>query len=119
MVLGSERPRAHCCEPMGQGETGAAFSLTRHADGAQVPGAVSWSGPTLVLDPSADLTPGADYLAKVSRAARDVSGHPRYSGAAVTDALRFNGDAYGDGTASPFGTASGDNLQGAFQVVGG
>jgi hypothetical protein len=43
----------------------------------------------------------------------------RYAGDSVAGALRFNADAYGDGSSNPFGVASSDNVEGAFQVIGG
>jgi hypothetical protein len=43
----------------------------------------------------------------------------RYAYTAVADAFRRNGDAYGDGSSSPFGTPVADARQLSMEAVGG
>ena len=62
------------------------------------------------------LTAGAYWVGLHSGGTTVVA---RYAGDTVSGALRFNADAYGDGSASPFGAASSDDVEGAFQVIGG
>jgi hypothetical protein len=42
----------------------------------------------------------------------------RYAGGTVAGAPRFTADGHGDGSSSPFGAASSDDVEGAFQVLG-
>ena len=62
-------------EPMDTAGAQQAFSLVKAADGSSVSGAVSWSGNTLVFDPTSNLAAGAQYRAKVTTAAKDKAGN--------------------------------------------
>lgn len=62
-------------EAMDSNATSAAFSLVRSGDGASVPGAVSWSGATMVFQPSSALAAGTSYTARLSTGARDLAGN--------------------------------------------
>jgi len=62
-------------EPMDAAAAQSAFSLIRYSNGARVAGSFSWSGNTMTFRPSAALAGGTSYLAKVSPAAKDVSGN--------------------------------------------
>jgi subtilisin family serine protease len=62
-------------EPMDKGSAQAAFSLTRTADGATVAGTFSWGQDTMTFRPSAALSEGTAYTAKVGPGARDVAGN--------------------------------------------
>jgi serine protease AprX len=61
-------------EPMNQTATHNAFRLTA-PDGTALAGAFSWSGNTLVFNPTADLAAGTRYTASVSTAATDTAGN--------------------------------------------
>ncbi len=63
-------------EPMDRAATEAAFSLVRSSDGARVSGTFSWSGDAMIFRPASPLASGTWYSARVSAAARDVSGNP-------------------------------------------
>ncbi len=58
----------------------SAFSLVRASDGAAVGGAFSWSGNTMVFDPSTDLAAGTQYRATVTTAAKDKAANALQSG---------------------------------------
>jgi hypothetical protein len=62
---------------MDKAATQAAFSLKRTSDGAPVSGSFGWYGPgVLLFKPNADLSPGTQYTASVSTAAKDLAGNP-------------------------------------------
>ncbi len=62
-------------ETMDKTATQSAFSLVRSSDGAAVSGAFSWSGNTLIFDPSSSLAAGTAYTARVTTAAKDTAGN--------------------------------------------
>jgi hypothetical protein len=76
--------------------------------------AAGWA--TLSFPAPVRLTAGAYWIGLHSGGSTVVA---RYAGGSVTGALRFNADAYGDGSSNPFGAASSDNVEGAFQVIAG
>jgi hypothetical protein len=61
-------------EPMDHAATQAAFSLARKDTATVVGGSFSWSGNTMIFNPSANLTAGRTYTARVTTAARDAAG---------------------------------------------
>jgi subtilisin family serine protease len=67
-------------EPMDPAATQAALSLVRSSDGTSVPSTYSWSGNTLTLRPSGSLAEGTSYTARLSTAARDLTGNPLATG---------------------------------------
>jgi hypothetical protein len=71
---------------------------------------------TLTFPAPVRLTAGAYWVGLHSGGSTVVA---RYAGGTVAGSLRFNADTYSDGSASPFGAASSDNVEGAFQVIGG
>ena len=54
----------------------AAFSLKRAVDNAPVSGSFGWFGNALLFQPGTRLDGGTQYVATVSTAAKDASGHP-------------------------------------------
>ena len=71
-------------EPMDAASAQSAFSLVRASDGAAVGGTFSWSGNTMVFDPSADLAAGTEFRATVTTAAKDKAGNALQSSKAWT-----------------------------------
>jgi serine protease AprX len=62
-------------ETMETTATQAAFTLMKSSDATSVAGAFSWSGNTMIFNPSGELAKGAEYTAKVTTGAKDKAGN--------------------------------------------
>jgi len=60
-------------KPMNHAATQAAFTLKRTSTGTAVAGAFTWSGNTLIFNPSTTLLASTKYTAAVSSAAKDLA----------------------------------------------
>lgn len=60
-------------EPMGKPSAEGAFSLKDTATWTAVSGAFSWTGDTMMFDPTTALLPGTQYSANITTSAADIS----------------------------------------------
>ena len=74
-VAASTNVSATFSEPMDAPSAEAAFTVVKSSDGAAVSGSFTWSGDTLVFDPSSPLASGTEYTATITAAAKDEAGN--------------------------------------------